>query len=247
MLDNLEVLILCGGEGTRLRSIISDVPKPMAPIGEKPFLDYLVRFIADQGFNKFCFLTGYKWESIHQYALKYFNDLQLRFSHESHPLGTGGAILQAVKNSKHDKFLVINGDTFFNINLLNLIQKWEPSSLLMALKQVDDSSRYGRVEINSQNQVIAFLEKSNVNTMGARALINAGIYVFHRNLFHLQRPDLEIFSLEQLYFPQLLKLRKIQGLIFTDDFIDIGIPEDYIMACSLIPRLFAKNDKGGIQ
>lgn len=233
--NNCEVLILCGGEGKRLRSMISEIPKPMAPIKEKPFLDYLVRSIEKQGFKNFCFLVGYKSEFIINYFEKNFSHLNLRFSFEEQPLGTGGAIFKAVARSTKDHFLVLNGDTFFDIDLVKFSKNWKRETFKIALRLVSDSSRYGRVEINQAGRITSFIEKETRLGSSNEGLINGGIYLFDKNLFSPRCVMEEVFiSLENEIFPELLKSEKIYSDSFTDDFIDIGIPEDYIRAKEVI-------------
>lgn len=233
MANNSEVLILCGGEGKRLRSMISEVPKPMAPIGEKPFLDYLIRAIEKQGFKNFCFLSGYKSEQIEEYFKKQFSHLNLRFSVEEIPLGTGGAIVKAIQHTDINNFLVINGDTFFDIDLAGFESSWKPETFKIALRFVSDVSRYGKVEIADDGQITSFVEK-NAIAGSSSGLINGGIYYFSKELLTLGAVEEKFISLEQEIFPAILKTGKMYSQVFIDDFIDIGIPEDYIRAKVLI-------------
>ena len=234
MENNFEVLILCGGEGKRLRSMISEVPKPMAPIGEKPFLHFLVSAIEKQGFKNFCFLTGYKSEIISEYFVTNFNHLNLRFSVEEKPLGTGGAIFKAIKNAKKDHFIVINGDTFFDIDLALFIENFKSGTFKIALRKVNDSSRYGRVESDQNNRVVSFLEKNTGAASQKEGMINGGIYVVDSSILTLSNKEIDFVSLENDIFPLLLEEKKIFSQPFENDFIDIGIPEDYIRAKALI-------------
>jgi NDP-sugar pyrophosphorylase family protein len=234
MLDEIEVLILCGGEGKRLRSVISDVPKPMAPIGTKPFLDYLIELVSRQGFKNFCFLTGYKSEKIFSYFQLNFKNLNTRFSEEETQLGTGGAIFQAIENSKFEKFLILNGDTFFNINLKSFVINSIEGTLKLALKNMADASRYGRVECDNTGQVISFIEKDLNNSCKVN-LINGGIYLLDKKIKSYLMKNNGFFSIENDIFPKLLIDGKIFAQTFEDDFIDIGVPEDYIRAKTMIP------------
>jgi NDP-sugar pyrophosphorylase family protein len=233
MQNDFEVLVLCGGEGKRLRSMVSNVPKPMAPIGEKPFLDYLIRSISKQGFRHFCLLSGYKSEKISSYFNENLKYLNVRFSIEERPLGTGGAIFQAMKTSKFNKFLVYNGDTFFNIDLNNFLHGWKPDTLKIALKRISNSARYGQVCINERNCVTSFIEKGATHE-STESLINGGIYILDKSLLSLSNGEGLFISLENDIFPLLLAQQEIYTQSFTDDFIDIGIPEDYIRAKALI-------------
>lgn len=234
--EQIEVFILCGGEGKRLRSLVSDLPKPMAPIGSKPFLHFLVEDIVRQGFRNICFLTSYKSEIIKNYFQENFQHLSMRFSNEENPLGTGGAIFLAEKSSSFEKYLVINGDTFFHIDLRDFIKNWQPGSLKIALKKMPDISRYGRVEVGKNDEILSFIEKDAGTTGGAEGLINGGIYLCDRTLCAIGREKKGFVSLEKDIFPLLLKQNKLFSQAFSNDFIDIGIPEDYIKAQSLIEK-----------
>jgi D-glycero-alpha-D-manno-heptose 1-phosphate guanylyltransferase len=233
MPNDLEVLILCGGEGKRLRSMVSDVPKPMAPIGNRPFLDYLINSLAHQGLKNFCFLVGYKSEVIQDYFSQP-SDLSIRFSEEKKPLGTGGAIFHAIRTSRFKKFLVLNGDTFFDIDLGEFLSTWKEGTVKLALKEVEDASRYGLVLLGQGGEVKEFIEKGKFSP--GSSYINGGIYALRDDVLVYQGTEDSFISLEQEVFPQLLRDKKIFAEPFTSEFIDIGIPEDYIRAQTLIPE-----------
>lgn len=232
--DNIEVLILSGGEGRRLREVVSDVPKPMAPIAGRPFLDYIVRNLIRQGLGHICFLAGYKAEVIEHYFSKEFADSQLRYSVESMPLGTGGAIALAMQSSRFNKFLVMNGDTYFNIRYQQFLQSWRPGTVKMALKVVDDPARYGQVMVDAEGLVLSFAEKNPLAIAGNDFAINAGIYLLEKSDVRL--PVDQPTSFEKDVLPGLVQQQRLYAQTFKNEFIDIGIPDDFNRAQTLIPQ-----------
>lgn len=221
------VYILAGGFGTRLAHVLSDVPKPMAQVSDRPFLEWLVLWLARQGFNDIVLLVGYKHETIQAY----FGDgstynVTIRYSIEKKPLGTGGAVLQALDIYPAEECVIINGDTFFDIPLEWLVDFWRASlprdSVCIALKYCEDVSRYGQVSIGSNWMVKELLEKKGGSSDG---YINGGIYICSRK--SLQGWKTRKISMETKIFPRLLKEGRIFGIPFGDRFIDIGIPKDY--------------------
>ena len=154
-----QAVILAGGMGTRLASVVSEVPKPMAPIQNKPFLDYLIDLLKQNGFDSFVFLLGYKADIIENY---YKNLKNAVFIKEEYPRGTGGALLNAYEYFKNE-FFVVNGDTFFDIDfsLINEFSKDKPCTI--ALRYTDNLSRYGVVEIDDEYEIKTFCEKQSIS------------------------------------------------------------------------------------
>ena len=222
-------IILAGGMGTRLKTIISDLPKPMAPIMNVPFLTYQLNYLKHFGIKKVIFSVGYLSEKIIAHYNQSFENINIEYSIEKNPLGTGGGIRMAMSNLNEDLVLILNGDSFFDLNLeqfynLHLEQKAEFS---LALRYVNNSERYGNIEFNSSNQITSFIEKNQLNQTG---YINAGVYILSKKLY-LQntKPDIN-FSIEKDFFEKQLNQLIIKGFEFKDYFIDIGIPEDYLKA-----------------
>ena len=222
-------IILAGGMGTRLKTIISDLPKPMAPIMNVPFLTYQLNYLKHFGIKKVIFSVGYLSEKIIAHYNQSFENISIEYSIEKNPLGTGGGIRMAMSNLKEDLVLILNGDSFFDLNLeqfynLHLEQKAEFS---LALRYVNNSERYGNIEFNSSNQITSFIEKNQLNQSG---YINAGVYILSKKLY-LQntKPNIN-FSIEKDFFEKQLNQLIIKGFEFKDYFIDIGIPEDYLKA-----------------
>jgi D-glycero-alpha-D-manno-heptose 1-phosphate guanylyltransferase len=226
-----EAIILAGGFGTRLQQMVSDRPKPLADVNGKPFLFYLVNYLIKFGVNKIVFATGYKHLMIEEYfnENKEFDNISFSFSVETTPLGTGGAIRKAAKYIQDDYFLVLNGDSFFNIDLFKFYQNYKDfqfPDVQLALRFVDDSSRYGAVEINQSNKIISFKEKSQISSSG---YINAGVYLLKKQTFVSNTPEGN-FSIENDFFKSFLSQIQMYGQVFNAYFIDIGIPSDYLKA-----------------
>jgi D-glycero-alpha-D-manno-heptose 1-phosphate guanylyltransferase len=219
----MEAIVLAGGLGTRLRSAVSDLPKPMAPIGDKPFLEYILRYLQKNGIIRVILSVGYKWETIKEYFRDKFENVELIYSVENEPLGTGGAIKKAMSQVKNNQVYIINGDTFFDIDLKSLCLANE-SKLILSLKQMSDFDRYGCVESDMNGMVTAFIEK-DYKEFGN---INGGIYLALRDIFDGFSLE-DKFSFEEFIQNNFKKL-KIRAKVFDDYFIDIGIPEDYIRA-----------------
>ncbi|ECP7274968.1 nucleotidyltransferase family protein [Campylobacter jejuni] len=214
----MQAIILCGGLGTRLKSVIKNIPKPMAPINDKPFLEFILEYLKKQGVKEIILAVSYKYEVIQEYFKDEFLGIKIKYSIEKEPLGTGGAIKEALKFIKNETY-VLNGDTLFNIDLTKL--KLNESKIYLALKQMNDFDRYGTVNVDEQGFVISFEEK----VFKKQGLINGGIYLLKKDIFNdftLQ----EKFSFEEFLQENYEKL-KAKAEIFDNYFIDIGVPEDY--------------------
>lgn len=222
----MQVLILAGGLGTRLRSVVSDRPKPMADVNGKPFLEYLINNLVSKGYKKIIIAAGYKKESIMEYFGDGSNfDCSIKYSIETEPLGTGGAIANA-KNLIEEDLLVLNGDTFFDINFNEFEQfhKEKDSNYTIALRKVKDVSRYGAVEFDNDDKITGFTSKGENSISN---YINGGIYIIEKQII-LSLELGKFISLESEIIPQVLKSKKVYGYKSKDYFIDIGIPEDYM-------------------
>jgi D-glycero-alpha-D-manno-heptose 1-phosphate guanylyltransferase len=233
--DDPPVLLLVGGMGTRLRSVISDKPKPLAPIGGICFLELLVMQLASQGFHHLVMCTGFRASQIQQEfggGSKW--NVTIDYSEESRPLGTAGAIKLAERFvSKTPEFVVMNGDSFLELDLHRLIRFHQEhgGSASMAVCQVPNAARYGTVHVGEKNRVVRFSEKTGIPEPG---VINGGVYVFNREI--LQNISDGPSSLEKDVFPALLN----QGIFALEQdgiFIDIGTPEDYGRAKTLYQSL----------
>lgn len=219
----MQAIILAGGFGTRLKAVIKEIPKPMATIGDKPFLEYLLKYLKQQGIASVILSVGYKREVIEEYFKDSFCGLEILYSVEKEPLGTGGAIKQALGLASRNPLYVLNGDTYFDINLSDLSLEGG-SKICLGLKKMQDFERYGCVEIDSSGLIQAFREKE----FRQEGLINGGVYLIDKGLF-------DGFSLEnkfsfESFLQKHFKKLKATAKVFEDFFIDIGIPEDYELA-----------------
>lgn len=216
----MEAIVLAGGLGTRLRSVVSDLPKPMAPIGDKPFLEYILKYLQKNGVTKAILSVGYMWEIIKDYFGDRFENIELVYSVEDEPLGTGGAIKKAMTQVRNSQVYIINGDTFFDLDL-KILSLEDNSKLILSLKQMINFDRYGCVESNDDNLVTAFTEKGYRESGN----INGGIYLASKDIFDDYTLD-EKFSFEE-FMQENFKTLKAFVKVFENYFIDIGIPEDY--------------------
>jgi D-glycero-alpha-D-manno-heptose 1-phosphate guanylyltransferase len=227
-----EAIILAGGLGTRLRSVVSDFPKCMAPVAGKPFLHYVIAHLQKEGINSFIFSVGYKSESIIEFITNLPNQLPMvnyQWSIEEEPLGTGGAIKLATRKSTGKNVLVCNGDTLFNVSINQLSDSHlkHKSECTLCLKPLNNFDRYGVVELDNDNSILSFNEKQFYK----KGLINGGMYALNIETF-LDKNLPEKFSFEKDYLEKFVNKRKMYGLIQDEYFIDIGIPEDYQRAQS---------------
>ncbi len=220
-----DIIILAGGLGTRLSKEVPDIPKPMAPVNGRPFLEYLLNHINALGFKRVILSTGYLGNQIEAYFRNSFKNLELVYSVEQEPLGTGGAVALAFKKVETPHFMVLNGDTLFRINLDLLFQRHieQLAEVTMALREVENASRYGSVLLGPDHRITRFAEKSEHPAPG---IINGGIYVISSRYFKAQQLP-EKFSIEKDLFEKRLSESRVYGHVFNDYFLDIGIPEDY--------------------
>lgn len=214
----MQAIILCGGLGTRLKSVISDVPKPMAPINGKPFLEFIFEYLKKQNIKEVILAVSYKYEIIKAYFKDEFLGIKIKYSIEKEPLGTGGAIKQALNLVEKEAF-VLNGDTFFDIDLFKL--KLCESKICLALKTMKEFDRYGAVELDNNNFIKSFKEKEFVK----QGLINGGIYLLAKDIFDGFNLEAK-FSFED-FLQENFRVLKARAEIFEDYFIDIGVPKDY--------------------
>jgi D-glycero-alpha-D-manno-heptose 1-phosphate guanylyltransferase len=219
-----EAIILAGGLGTRLRSVVNDVPKCMAPVNGIPFIHFIVEYLRREGVGTFIFSLGYKHEIITAYLDTTFPTLQKKYSIEEELLGTGGAIKKACELVGGNDVVVLNGDTMFNINITDLFKthQHKKAACTIALKEMKQFSRYGSVQMDANDRITAFNEKQYCE----KGLINGGIYVVDVPSF-LSKKLPAVFSFEKDYLEKFLHKDLIIGEQKDYYFIDIGIPEDY--------------------
>lgn len=221
-----EAIVLAGGFGTRLQTVVSEVPKPMAPVAGKPFLQYILDYLIEQEIQHAILAVGYLREVIINHFGNQYRSLRITYSVEEEALGTGGGILQACKYADGDEVFVINGDTFFQVDLSALAATHTEKNALLtvALKRMEKFDRYGTVDVNADGKIIGFLEKQYLD----EGLINGGIYCLHTSVF--PKNIAAKFSFEKEILEKEIVNGRIYGLRSEGYFIDIGIPEDYARA-----------------
>lgn len=233
----MEAIILAGGLGSRLKTVVPDAPKPMAPINGRPFLEYLVDYWFGQGVNRFILSVGYKHEIIERHFGARYKEAEVDYAVENQPRGTGGGLLLALDRLRQsDAFLVLNGDTFFEVDLA-LIRRYHQdrhAEVTVALREVEANSRYAGVAVNNDGMVTAF--DSRARTSGL-ALINGGVYLAEKSAFVGTPPESDKpVSIEDQLYPRMLSAgRRMYGFRTSGRFIDIGIPEDYQRAATVLP------------
>lgn len=220
-----EAIILAGGLGTRLRQAVPDLPKCMAPVAGKPFLEHVAEWFYGQGVDHIIFSLGYMHEHIEDFLSH--RDWSYSIALEEEPLGTGGAIRLACSRTKEKDVLIGNGDTLFKANLpaLSEFHFQQQAACSIALKPMTRFDRYGMVEIDKDGRIINFREKSFYE----QGLINGGVYALNKEKF-LTLSLAEKFSFERDYLEKYCVSEKMTGFIQDAYFIDIGIPEDYARA-----------------
>lgn len=223
---NYPVIILAGGLGTRLSSVVKDLPKPMAPVAGKPFLHYIFASLQKQGIKNVILSVGYRYEAIQEFFGSSYLDIDIQYSIEQEPLGTGGGIKQAF-DYVTDYAYVLNGDTFFDVPLEDLSNTYfiEHADMVLVLKPLTKFDRYGTVEANPNFRVTAFKEKEYKE----EGLINGGVYFFGKKLWSEIDTE-QKFSFEKEVLEKYVEEKQFYGKINDGYFIDIGIPEDYSKA-----------------
>ncbi len=220
-----EAIILAGGFGTRLQTVVSDVPKPMAPINNEPFLNYVFDYLKHYHIEHVILSTGYLADKISEYYKNEFQGIKISYTKEETPLGTGGGIRLAMEKCHTKHVLVLNGDSFFDVNLNQYFNQHTTfhSDCSLALRKVDNAARYGTIKLGN-GFIKAFKEKDSIEKEG---LINGGVYIINRELFLNKTEILNPFSIEKDFFETRINELNLMGFEYEGYFIDIGIPEDY--------------------
>lgn len=220
-------IILAGGLGTRLRSVVSELPKCMAPVNGKPFISYVIEAFSKQGITNFIFALGYKSEAIIEHIDEQYFMFNNQYSIEEEPLGTGGAIKLALSKATNDNVFITNGDTLYNASLqqLSAFHLQNASACTLALKPMENFDRYGVVEIDANNRITSFKEKKQYDA----GLINGGLYALNIPSFN-KINFTQKFSFEKDYLEAYYKTEAMYGFEANAYFIDIGIPVDFAKA-----------------
>jgi D-glycero-alpha-D-manno-heptose 1-phosphate guanylyltransferase len=219
-------IILAGGFGTRLQTVVSDLPKPMAPINGEPFLNYQLNYLNHYGIKKIILSVGYLAEKIKDHYRNNYKGIEIEYATETSPLGTGGGIRAALELCNDSYALVLNGDSFYDVDIHEFFKLHvnENAECSLALRKVENASRYGSIETNANDQIISFKEKTQETKPG---LINGGVYILNKEVYRDNTPSASNFSIEKDFFETQLNTHTIKGFEFKGYFIDIGIPEDY--------------------
>jgi len=224
----VDAIILAGGAGERLKSRVPDLPKPMAPIHNRPFLEFLMDYWIEQGIERFILAIGYKAKMIQNHFGNQYRNVDIVYSVEPDFLGTGGGLLLALKsNQVSAQVLVLNGDTFFEIERKSLetFHRSKQSALTICLHTVENNDRYGHVCTDAEGRVIQFLSPQT----SQKGFINGGVYLFNQSfLTSLAKKPSAKLSLEQVLLPGWVQNHQaVFGFEAKGRFIDIGIPKDY--------------------
>jgi len=235
-LKNIDVVILCGGLGTRLRDEIGESQKTMVVIDDRPFLDIIILHLKKQGFKRLILCTGYQSRHVEDYYRQQDLGISIDFSQEADPLGTGGALKQAQQMIQSDIFFVMNGDSFCPLGYQDLLafHLLKGALATIVVHPVDEAGDFGTVAFDDNNKIKFFYEKISECQLasGAQCMVNAGIYCFDRKIFVFMPPD-PAFSMEQDLFPKLVD-KDLFAFEEKQPFIDIGTPQRLAEAKKLL-------------
>lgn len=221
----MEAIVLAGGLGRRLRSVVPDLPKPMALVAGRPFLEILLSSLAKKGFSRVVLSVGYLSENIISHFGGRYRDIEVVYSTEESPLGTGGAIRRAMSSCIADHVFVFNGDTYLDLEAEQIEALWQQHHMpIIVAREVDDTFRYGRLELHA-GRLCSIAEKG----VPGPGLINAGCYVLPSTQFNDSMLG-RSFSFETDYLTFAVKHNIYYCFISRGKFIDIGVPKDYARA-----------------
>ena len=231
-LSGIDVAILVGGLGTRLRGVVDNVPKPLAPVLGRPFLFYLLDMLALRGARSVTLCSGYMADFVQEKTGSEWMGMSIHHSVEKEPMGTAGALALAKKFLQSERVLIMNGDTWFEPDFKAFAEAAEGSEFCIAAAQVPDASRYGTLAWDADGRLISFKEKFDPPASGT---INAGVYFVSQKLLASLR--VEPLSLERIVLPELTRERHVKVFSTHAPFLDIGIPQDYAAAADFFKQL----------
>jgi D-glycero-alpha-D-manno-heptose 1-phosphate guanylyltransferase len=229
----MKAIILARGFGTRLRESVRDLPKPMAIVAGRPFLEYVLDRLVIAGINNVTLSVGYKADLIMRHFGNHYRNAQIGYAVEDKPLGTGGAMAFALRGSGKEAVLVLNGDTFLNIDYGQLIDWYmqKPAAVAMVLREMPDTGRYGSVVVSGEH-VAGFVEKGRVGS----GLINAGVYILKPDVF-TSFGLFGKFSFETDVLQAHCRELSPRAFLTSAYFVDIGLPDDYERAQYELPAI----------
>ncbi|MGO9242765.1 MAG: nucleotidyltransferase family protein [Bryobacteraceae bacterium] len=228
-----EAIVLAGGFGTRLRTVLKDVPKILAPVRGVAFVHYILSWLENQGVERVVASTGYLADQVAAELRRYPGRLLIECVREQTPLGTGGAIYRGLREIRGEHAFALNGDTYFpgDLAVLQAAARRLDAPLAVALRRLEDTSRYGAVEVRD-GRIVGFHEKGR----SGPGLLNAGLYLLPRDLWRtVPMPD--VFSWELDFLQPLAPKLLMAGVVLDAPFLDIGTPESYARAEGVLPQL----------
>lgn len=242
----MEAVVLVGGLGTRLQSVVSDRPKVLARVADKPFLDFLFEYLAHHGMTRIVLSVGYKKEQIQDWYGNHFRNVTLDYSEEEEPLGTGGAIQKSLLFCESENIFVLNGDSLFFVPLgrMRSFHEQRGATITLAVRKVPEGNRYGSVTFDRDGRIQSFSEKK----ISGPVYINGGIYCVHREKMGKVCEKLfPPFSIEKDVFPKMVQGGDdIRAFPVEAFFIDIGVPESLSTAQTKLPAQFPIKDGYGV-
>jgi D-glycero-alpha-D-manno-heptose 1-phosphate guanylyltransferase len=218
----MEAIVLAGGFGTRLKQVVPDLPKPMASVAGRPFLEILLSLLAKNGFNRVILSLGHMADKVTSHFGHDYAGMELVYEIEDSPLGTGGAVRRALGQCRTDHAFVFNGDTYLGLEVEKVERLWQKNHMpIIVAREVEDTARYGRLD-TSEGRVLGFKEKGEAGP----GLINAGTYVLPIDILNEFKAGVA-FSLENDFLVKVVGSMQFDLFVSNGQFIDIGIPEDY--------------------
>ena len=229
-------VILAGGLGTRLRDAVPDLPKPMAPVNGRPFLEYLMAYWKSQGVTKYILSVGYRHNVITSHFGDTFTDIPIEYVIEEEPLGTGGGLILALERApQDDNMLVLNGDTWFAANLASLQEFSDRNTAdwIFSVFRHQDTSRYMGMKVSENGRVLALKHPSN----GESCIVNGGVYLLNTGSFrNMYKPGSKLSLEDELLAKAIDSGKRLFAVECEGDFIDIGIPADYYRAPEILEK-----------
>ena len=240
-IDAVEIWVLSGGLGTRLATVWAGKPKILVPIGGRPYLDWLLSALKKEGFKRFKMLLGMGSERVVEHLKAYSGEIQVEWTIEDSPLGTGGALANGMKGSDALRFFLVNGDSYCGINYRNMLEQHRSGDFpcTMGLARVPDIRDFGSVQLGSGNNIVRFQEKASKPEGG---YVNAGVYILERSCCEFF-PNKDVFSLERDVLPKMAEAGALGGFKAHGELIDIGTPARLELAQAKLVDMIESNHR----